>query len=159
MAIKLANDLQIEAWMAFHAIRVSLIPPLAKHLSEECGLSEAEYQVFIGLRSATDMELKPSQLSEALGWEMGRLSHQISRMEAKGLLVRKQCPLDARSCYIGMTKKGKSLIDKALPLQLKEVRRLFGDALTNEQLKNLIEISDAVVKHVNRSKSKELITK
>ncbi len=159
MGIKLANDLQVEAWMAFHAIRVNVIPPLARHLSEHCGLSEAEYQVFIGLRSTPEMELKPSQLAEELGWELGRLSHQISRMEAKGLLMRKQCPVDARSCFIGMTKKGKALIDKALPLQLKEVKRIFGDALTSQQMKNLIEISESIVKHVSRTTTKELTTK
>jgi|DEB19_MinimDraft_3_1074340.scaffolds.fasta_scaffold45895_1 DNA-binding MarR family transcriptional regulator len=159
MGTKLANDLQVEAWMAFHAIRVTVIPPLARHLSEHCGLSEAEYQVFIGLRSTPEMELKPSQLAEELGWEMGRLSHQICRMETKGLLMRKQCPVDARSCFIGMTKKGKALIDKALPLQLKEVKRLFGDALTNQQMKNLIEISESIIEHVSRAKTRETTTK
>jgi UDP-galactopyranose mutase len=58
-----------------------------------------------------------------------------------------------------MTKKGIALIDKALPLQLKEVKRLFGDALTNQQMKNLIEISEAIVEHVSRTTTKELTTK
>jgi hypothetical protein len=42
MGTKLANDLQVEAWMAFHAIRVTVIPPLARHLSEHCGLGDGE---------------------------------------------------------------------------------------------------------------------
>jgi UDP-galactopyranose mutase len=58
-----------------------------------------------------------------------------------------------------MTKKGKALIDKALPMQLKEVKRLFGDALTNQQMKNLIEISESIVEHVSRTTTKELTTK
>jgi UDP-galactopyranose mutase len=58
-----------------------------------------------------------------------------------------------------MTKKGKALIDKALPLQLKEVKRLFGDALTNQQMKNLIEISESIIEHVSRAKTRETTTK
>lgn len=150
MSTKVATDLQIDAWMAFHQIRLSLLPPLVKHLSEKCGLSEAEYQVFIGIHSSPDGAIRPTDLAEKIGWEHGRLSHQIARMQSKGLLDRKQCPIDARSCYIGMTKKGQALIDKAIPLQLGEVKRLFGAALTNDQLRALIDISDAITAYTQK---------
>ncbi len=148
MTTKNATDLQIDAWMAFHQIRLAILPPLVKHLSDKCGLTEAEYQVFIGIHSAPDGAIRPTDLAEKIGWEHGRLSHQIARMQTKGLLDRKQCPVDARSCYIGMTKKGQALINKALPLQLNEVKRLFGSALTNDQLRALIEISNAITTYV-----------
>lgn len=139
-----------EAWRAFHDIRVSLLPPLVRHLSDKCGLSEAEYQIFIGLRSADNKQMKPTQIAEALGWDIGRVSHQVSRMETKGLLARQQCPTDARSCWIRMTSHGEELIEKAFPLQMKEVDELFLQALTEEQFKSLIEISEAIKKNVSR---------
>jgi DNA-binding MarR family transcriptional regulator len=70
-------------------------------------------------------------------------------METKGLLARQQCPSDARSCWIGMTKKGTELVENAFPLQMQEVDRLFLQALTEEQLKSLIEISQAIKKNVS----------
>lgn len=138
-----------DAWRAFHDIRVTLLPPLIKHLSEKCGVSEAEYQIFVSLRSAENQMLKPTQIAESLGWDIGRVSHQVSRMEAKDLLARQKCPTDARSCWIGMTQKGKELVENALPLQMKEVDALFIQALSEEQLKSLIDISQAIKKNVS----------
>jgi DNA-binding MarR family transcriptional regulator len=152
MATKTGADLNERAWRAFHKIRIQLLPRLIKHLNEVCGMSEAEYQVFIGLRTSENGQLKPSQLAEAIGWELGRLSHQVSRMERKGLLAKQQCPVDARSCWVGATKKGQALFEKALPIQSREVDRLFSDALTNEQKRSLIEISEAIELHLSESK-------
>ena len=151
MATKNSTDLSLKSWIAFHKIRITLLPILIKHLNDVCGLSEAEYQVFMGLTASENGQLKPSQLADEIGWDLGRLSHQVSRMEAKGLLSKQQCPVDARSCWIGTTKKGKALFDKALPIQSKEVERLFGRALTNEQMRSLIEISEAIVENVKKN--------
>lgn len=150
MASKTTGGLSVDAWKAFHNIRITLLPPLVKHLSEKCGLSEAEYQIFIGLKSVAEKKMKPSQLAEEIGWDVARVSHQVSRMEAKGLLEKQQCPYDARSCWIGMTKKGEALIENAFPLQMQEVNRLFTDALTKEQLQSLIEISKAIESHLEK---------
>lgn len=153
MAAQTSIDLNMSAWRAFHKIRITLLPPLIRHLSDECGMSEAEYQVYIGLSASENGKMKPSQLAEELGWDLGRLSHQVSRMEARGLLAKQQCPFDARSCWIGATRKGKLAFEKALPIQTREVERLFADALTNEQKRSLIEISEAIEKHVRESVS------
>ena len=148
MVTKTSRELGYTAWRAFHRIRVTLLPPLVRHLNETAGLSEAEYQVFIGLTSAESGQMKPSDLAREMGWDFSRLSHQISRMEARGLLSRQQCPTDARSCWIGLTKQGQSLADKAIPVQLAEVHRLFTAALTKDQLHSLIEIADAIEAHL-----------
>jgi DNA-binding MarR family transcriptional regulator len=154
MAARTQTDLGQKAWRAFHKIRIQLLPSLVRHLNEECGMSEAEYQVFVGLQSSENGQFKPSQLAEEIGWDLGRLSHQVSRMESKGLLVKQQCPVDARSCWVGATKKGQALFDKALPRQIREVERLFSDALTNDQKRSLIEISEAIEAHLKKVPSK-----
>ena len=148
MKAALANDLQVEAWMAFQQLRVSLLPPLIKNLTQKCGVSEAEYKVLIGIYSSPEDEIRPTDLAEKIGWENGRLSHQLSRMESKGLVDRRECPVDARSCYIALSKNGRVKIEKTIPIHLIEVKRLFGEALSPDQLKALIEIADAVSKHV-----------
>ncbi len=153
MAAETSTDLNQSAWRAFHKIRITLLPPLIRHLSDECGMSEAEYQVYMGLSASENGKMKPSQLAEELGWDIARLSHQVSRMEAKGLLAKQQCPFDARSCWIGATRKGKSAFDRARPIQTREVERLFANALTNDQKRSLIEISEVIEKHVRMSVS------
>ena len=144
------SKIGIDAWKAFHSIRINLLPPLVKNLSDKCGVSEAEYQIFMGLRISPQQELTPSKLAETIGWDLARVSHQVSRMEAKGLIKRQPCPEDARSYLLQMTKKGNTLIEKAFPLQMQEVNRLFIDALTTDQLKSLIEISKSIESHLEK---------
>ena len=60
MQTALANDLQVKAWIAFHQLRVSLLPPLIKNLTQKCGVSEAEYQVLIGIYSSPEDGIRPT---------------------------------------------------------------------------------------------------
>lgn len=150
MTKKSPTELGQNAWRAFHNIRITLLPPLVKHLNDKCGLSEAEYQVFVGLQASKNKKMKPSELADELGWDLGRLSHQVSRMESKGFVGKEPCPEDARSCLIGATRKGQSIFEKALPIQTREVKRLFVDALTKEQLRSIIEISEAIESHIEK---------
>ena len=69
-------------------------------------------------------------------------------MQARGLLSRKPCPSDARSFWIELTKKGQALADRAIPMQLAEVERLFIDALAKEQMQALVGIADAIERHL-----------
>ena len=150
------NDSKIsrKAWYAFHDIRITLLPPLIKHMQDVCGVSEAEYQILIGINSAPNKKTTPSQLAKAIGWDIARVSHQVSRMEYKGLVNKKNSSEDARSFTLSLTNKGESLFKAAFPKQMKEVERLFGDALTTEQCKQLIEIARAIKTNVKSKTTK-----
>jgi DNA-binding MarR family transcriptional regulator len=148
VADKSREKLEVDAWEAFHSIRTSLLPPLVRHLNEQCGISEAEYLVLRGIRQATGLEIRPSRLSEVIGWEMDRLSHQISRMEAKGLVKRRACPDDARSFFVGFTDNGLEIINNALPIQMGAVRKLFAQPLTDAQLEELVAIAHSITSNL-----------
>ena len=66
METVVANDLQVKAWMAFQQLRVSLLPPLIKNLNDNCGVSEAEYQVLIGIYSTPEDGIRPTDLAKKI---------------------------------------------------------------------------------------------
>lgn len=47
-----------------------------------------------------------TELMRALGWEKSRLSHHLTRMERRGLVVREQCPNDLRAWFVSLTDAG-----------------------------------------------------
>ncbi len=51
--------------------------------------------------------LQAKELSISLGWEISRLSHQITRMEKSGLVKREIYKEDSRSCRIKIIMHGK----------------------------------------------------
>jgi DNA-binding MarR family transcriptional regulator len=92
--------------------------------------------------------MRSAEIAERLDWEKSRLSHQVSRMEERGLVARCVCPVDARSSIISLTPSGRKYIRRALPDHFENVKHCFTDLLTSAQLDALIEISEVGNKHL-----------
>jgi len=89
-----------------------------------------------------------NQLARGLGWEMSRMSHQITRMEDAGLVKKTKNVDDSRCFDVSITAKGRKIADSAIPLQSKEINHCFSNVLTQAQMKSLIEISEAISNHM-----------
>jgi DNA-binding MarR family transcriptional regulator len=88
------------------------------------------------------------ELVRILDWDRGRLSHQIRRMEARGLLTRGNCPTDARGTVIGLTEHGWTTLQQAAPGHVKAVRVNFFDVLTDADILALDDICRRVNKRI-----------
>ena len=76
------------------------------------------------------------------------MSHQISRMEATGLVKKSRNAEDSRCFDVSISAKGKKIAEEAIPLQSKEINHCFSEVLTQAQMKALIEISEAISIHM-----------
>ena len=121
---------------------------IVSRLQRETGLSEGDYEVLVNLSEAPSGRLRPSEIGGATRWEKSRISHHLSRMEARGLVERLPCPTDNRGALIGMTIAGRRAIEGAAPMHVRHVREAFIDVLTPAQLDALVEISDAVLRRL-----------
>ena len=62
------------------------------------------------LSEAPDRKLRTGELAELLAWEKSRVSHQVARMEARGLLERTECDTDGRGTWVGLTDEGRRIL-------------------------------------------------
>jgi DNA-binding MarR family transcriptional regulator len=129
----LSEDEQ-QAWRTY--LRVSSLLPAAlnRQLQQDCGLTLPEYEVLVALSEATEQRLRPFQICDALNWEQSRLSHQLTRMERRGLVKRQECAADGRGAFITLTPAGADAIREAAPQHVAAVRRLVFDRLSGAQL-------------------------
>ena len=132
------------AWRSLVALRTQLFRHLERQLHDVSDLSGPDYEVLVNLSEAPEDQLRSYELCDAMHWEKSRLSHQLSRMERRGLVERRDCPTDARGAYFGLTADGRAAIEAAAPLHVEEIRRVFIDVLSREQLDPLTEIGDTV---------------
>lgn len=139
------DDREAKAWRGFIAMGGQLTARLNRHLLRDAGLSGGDYAVLVGLSEAPEGRLRAFELGRALDWEKSRLSHHLTRMEGRGLISRAECATDARGAFVVITEKGRAAIEAAAPHHVEDVRRLFVDALTPDQLDALAQISDAVL--------------
>ena len=121
------------AWRTY--LRMSSLLPAAlnRQLQQDCGLTLPEYEVLVSLSEAPGQRLRPFQICETLNWEQSRLSHQLTRMERRGLVTRQECAADGRGAVIELTASGAGAITAAAPRHVATVRTLIFDQLTEAQ--------------------------
>lgn len=119
-------------------------------LQLNAGISTADYAVMLVLSEADDRTLRASKLAGEMAWDRSRLSHQLGRMEKRGLIRRQKCPDDSRGSLVTLTDEGQSLFRSASVEHLRDVREFFIEALTPAQLTALGEASAALRTHINQ---------
>jgi DNA-binding MarR family transcriptional regulator len=81
----------------------------------EAGLSSADFQLLVPLSEAPDDRLRARDLGKAGMWDRSRLSHQLRRMEQRGLICRCVCPEDARGTHGRAYPAGRAAVEAAAP--------------------------------------------
>lgn len=145
------RDLDSKAWRAFHKIGTSLLPHLSRQVTNHSGISAAEYVVLVALSELTVPSVKLNRLAQGLGWEISRMSHQISRMDDASLLKKTKNLEDSRCFDVSITAKGRKIAEAAVTLQSKEINHCFSQVLTQAQMMALIEISEAISNHMKEN--------
>ena len=133
------------AWRAFNSMRRQLDLEIERRLQRDAGISAADYSVLIFLLDSPDKQLRANELGAALSWEKSRLSHQVSRMEKRGLVERRECDTDARGTWISMTADGRRAVLGAMRQHAASLRRYFFDALSPEELAAIQSASSKVL--------------
>lgn len=139
------TDREAAAWTQYQRMRVRLAGRLNRDLSRATGLSEADFEILAALTESTDDSVRALALRCGLEWEKSRLSHQLRRMEQRGLVTRENCEEDNRGATIRVTPAGRHLAEQARLVHEQSVRRYVRDALTPAQLDALADISAAIL--------------
>ncbi len=83
------------------------------------------------------LHVKPSQLAETFGTTRGNVSHCVSSLEAKGLLLRKIDPEDARAYRLSLKPLGKKCALRVIGA-LDKLQKEFENELGKDALSNML---------------------
>lgn len=139
------DDEELDAWIRFIAV-VELLPgALDSQLRRDSDLSHFEYLVLAMLSEADDRVLRMTALAARTNATLARLSHVVSRLEARGLVERSACPQDGRATNVRLTDAGWDVVVGAAPGHVETVRTTVLDALTRRQVRQLGEIAGDIL--------------
>lgn len=139
------DEAETRAWRGYRRMRALLDLQLARDLAEDSGLSAADYDVLSTVSEAPGQRLRMTDLARWLLWSPSRLSHQITRMQQRGLVAREECEDDRRGSMVVLTDHGRRTVEKAAPGHVASVRRHMVDLLTDEELAVLAALTQRVV--------------
>jgi DNA-binding MarR family transcriptional regulator len=139
------SDEQQAAWRPLVALLLRLPAALDAQLQRDAGVNHFDYLVLSGLSEAPGRTLRMSELAAMANSSMSRLSHVVSRLEARGWVRREPCPGDGRFINAVLTEEGWQKVVATAPGHVTAVRELLLDALTPEQFTQLGAISAQVL--------------
>jgi DNA-binding MarR family transcriptional regulator len=134
-----------QAWRGLLRMTSQLNARMNRQLQDEAGISLADYEVLVELSEAPEGRRRVFELASALAWEQSRVSHQLARMQRRGLIARQECPADARGAFVVLTETGRAAIEQAAPAHVETVRQLVFDGLSPDQLAALTAVSSSVL--------------
>ena len=139
------DEREAHLWQAYRDLQRELRNALDRQLIRDAGLSGAEYALLVPLSEAAGGRLRARDLGNMVGWDRSRISHQLSRMEHRGLVTREPCPDDARGSIVRLSPAGGSAIEAAAPNHVATVRRFFLDPLSDDELDTLATLFDRLL--------------
>ena len=149
------DEREAHLWRSWLRLNQDLLSILEEQIRREGGLSGADYAVLVPLSAAPDGMLRARDLGREILWDRSRLSHQLGRMEKRGLVVREECAEDARGSMVRMTDAGRAAITRAAPGHVAATRRYFFDHLSNKEVDQLTTVFDRVLANLDRDEGSQ----
>jgi DNA-binding MarR family transcriptional regulator len=128
---------EMALWHAWKVAAETVRVRIATDIAAAVGLSDADFGVLTRLADNGDM--RQNALAESMGWHRSRLSHQLTRMEQRGLLTRHTV---ASGVELRLTARGRERAEAARPVHAEAVRRHLIEPLTasrRQQLRRILE--------------------
>ncbi len=134
---------ELRAWRVSFEMVELLRTRIEQQLQASSGLSNADYTVLAVLSEAPGGRMRLYELGRVAGWEKSRLHHQLTRMSRRDLVLRERC--GSRGMDAVITERGLAALEEAVPSHAQEVRRLFVDRLTPEELNRFADIAATIL--------------
>jgi DNA-binding MarR family transcriptional regulator len=145
------NAPALAVWESYQRMRTRLTGRLNRELSQQTELSESDFEVLDALAETQSESVRAMELRCGLEWEKSRLSHQLRRMEQRGLLSRNECAEDNRGSVVTITPAGRAIAAEAKRVHEDAVYRYVIAKLTPEQTRQLGLISDIILEGLTES--------
>jgi DNA-binding MarR family transcriptional regulator len=78
-----------------------------------------------------------SELTEATAFTSGGVTRLVDRMEAAGYVERRPCPTDRRVQYVGLTERGRGMLERASEVHVRGIQEHMLDRLSGGEVEQL----------------------
>ncbi|MGD0704158.1 MAG: MarR family transcriptional regulator [Trebonia sp.] len=153
-AVRWLTEDEQRTWRAYIQLAQLLIRQLDRDL-HPFGLSMHDYEIIVLLSEAPQRRLRMTELADRTAQSRSRLSHQVNRMESKGLVIREGCEGDKRGTFAVLTELGADVIGNVAPHHVASVREHFIDQLAPESLAILTDACEPVLERLRKTRDRD----
>ncbi|MET8854339.1 MarR family transcriptional regulator [Amycolatopsis sp. NPDC004625] len=146
--VRWLDEAEMAAWRSYIVATLLLRQRLHRELAERHEVSLTDYEVLVCLQMQPGHRMRMSELAVFMGSTKSKLSHQVAKLEAAGLVRRARDPEDKRGVITEATDEGMALLEKAAPTHVEGVREHLIDLLTPEEQATIAEAFERVQAHL-----------
>ncbi|MGW8377830.1 MarR family transcriptional regulator [Streptomyces sp. ODS28] len=132
-------------WRAFLGASQRVREALDRQLQRDAGMPHAYYLILAMLSETEGRTLTMTELARRTRSSPSRLSHAVSRLEAKGWVRRGRHEDDQRTTLATLTDAGMTELEGTAPGHVEQARQALFDHLSREQVEQLHAICRAVL--------------
>ncbi len=129
-----------DAWIGLLQTHRQLTRQLDAELEARHGLGLSGLELLGRLAAAEDHCVRLSALAEQVNLSLSRVSRIIDALQARHLVERRPCPMDARAINAQLTPAGLELARAAQRTHFDGVQQRFFDRLSPEEVATLAEV-------------------
>lgn len=133
------SALELLAWRGFLHTHDTLWKALDAELGQD-SLNLAAYELLNTVQEAGADGIRMSDLAQKLRFSGGGLTRLADKLQQSGLIERRRCQTDGRGWEVVLTPAGQGQLKRASAKHLREVRKLFLDKLSAEEIELLGQI-------------------
>ena len=137
---KWLSDVQQRAWRGWIDASRGIQAAIDRQLKADTGFTGDDYEVLVRLSEAPDHRLRMTDLAAEIINSPSRLSQRVDRLVRDGVVRRSRCAEDGRVWWAELTAEGFSRLEAAAPGHVDEVRRIFIDRLSDEEVAFLADV-------------------
>lgn len=136
---------ELDSWRNFRYMVEETSLSVSRALIEETGVSGGQFGVLSILAQVPQNSMRQQELADAMRWDRTRLSHVLTRMEARGWIKRMK---DGKGATLVLLDgAGRTEQHAVAPVLARIVKERFFDRLNQAQLDSLLDIRRALELH------------
>lgn len=139
-----------DLWHKWMRAQRLLSEEIDRRLQSAFAISKAEFSVMVTLYRASIPQMRVVDVGQSLAWEKSRVSHLLTRMERRGLVARTESGASDRRTGIGLTPEGRRLVTNAIAAHGDNVRLLFLNTISPQQMSAIRTWSEHIIDSVER---------
>ncbi|OIN81374.1 MarR family winged helix-turn-helix transcriptional regulator [Mycobacterium malmoense] len=134
------DDIEQRCWQAFLESSAQLLETLERQLVKAHELTLFDFLVMDLLAKSRSGSARMGDLAQALAVGPSRVTQQVSRMEAEGLVRRSRSVKDGRGVIATITPEGRTRLRPATRTYAQLIRKLYLDQMSRREM---IAMSDS----------------
>lgn len=134
------SEREQQAWRGWIDASRRILAASDRQLKTTSGLTSDDYEALVRLSEAPDRRMRMSDLAASVINSPSRLSQRIDRLSRDGVVERERCDDDARVWWVVLTDEGFARLSDAAIGHVEEVRRVFVDRLTTDEIDVLASV-------------------